>query len=202
MSKKLAASRAKYIAAYQRKNSEKIAARKAAYYQDHPEKAAAYYQKNRKKILKMAATRYQKKRKKILKQNAAYYQKNSEKITKQRVARSVKYRLGMTWRHGCLLARHKRQLAPRGIKGQPMSLRAHQKKLYYADGRERPCWYCLGENNKSGSGLDRLDNNKTYTVKNTVPACRGCNVWRGHTHSVQETRDHFKPMRDAVSKVI
>ena len=162
---------------------------------------AAYLRKNRKKIAKQRAAYRRKNRKKIARQYAAYRRKNRKKIAKRMAAYIVVYRCTLVARHSCLLKRHNRELAPRGVSGQPMSLKAHQKRLYFADGRERPCWYCSGENNKTGSGLDRLNNNTTYTVKNTVPCCRGCNVWRGSTHSVRETRDHFKPMRDAVKRL-
>jgi hypothetical protein len=177
----------------------------AAYYHKNRKKIlkqqAGYYRKNRKQILKHKASWFRKNRKKILKQQAGYYRKSrkqiSKQISKQKAEYAAVYRLSTGSRHKNMVQRHKHKLAPRGVIGQPMSLKAHRKKLYYADGRERPCWYCLGENNKYGSGLDRLDNSVTYTVKNTVPACRGCNVWRGFTHSVKETRGHFKPMRDA-----
>jgi hypothetical protein len=169
----------KYAKEYRRKNRTAI--------------NAAYYRKNRKKIAKRQAAYRRKNPKKVAKQKAAYRLKNREKIAK----RDAAYRFKMIARYTTMLRRHKDKLAPRGIKGVPMSLKAHQRKLYFADGRERPCWYCLGENNKTGSGLDRLDNNKTYAVKNTVPACHGCNSWRSHTHSVKATRANFKPMRDA-----
>lgn len=209
-------SRAKYLAEYQRKNRKKIAKQKAEYQRKNHEKVAKYKaawcrknakriakqkaeyrRRNRKKFAKWDAARYRKNKKKILKQVAAYQRKNRKKIAEYLTAHGFVYRRKITARHTQMLSRHKRQLLPRDIKGQPMSLESHRKKLYFVDGRERPCWYCHGENNKCGSGLDRLDNNVTYTVKNTVPCCRGCNTWRGSTHSVQQTRDHFKPMRDA-----
>jgi hypothetical protein len=168
----------KYAATYRYKNRKKIA-----------QALATYYRKNRKRLLKQQIARQRKNHTKYLKYKAAYRRKNQQKI--------ARYGRTLQARHTALIQRHKRQLAPRGIRGQPMSLDAHRKKLYFADGRERPCWYCLGENNKCGSGLDRLDNSISYIVKNTVPACRGCNGWRADNHTVQETRDHFKPMRDA-----
>jgi hypothetical protein len=190
----------KYQAAWYRKNCKKIAKRMAAWYRKNRKQAlkqqTAYYRKNRKAIAKRRAVYRRENHEKFTKRAGAYRRENHENLRKRGVAHSRT----IAGRHKHLLQRHKRQLAPRGIKGVPMSLKAHQKKLFFADGRERRCWYCLGVNNKCGSGLDRLDNNITYTVKNTVPCCRGCNVWRGSTHTVQETRDHFKPMRDAARR--
>lgn len=39
-----------------------------------------------------------------------------------------------------------------------------------------PCHYCGGPLNKSGSGLDRKNNNMGYTLENAVPCCKICNV--------------------------
>lgn len=203
-------SKAKYNKVYNRKNRKQL----AKYHK-------AFYRRNRKKVLKYSKDRYCKNRERLLKDQAAYNRKNRKRLREYQVGyrrknrkriiekakaryqknrkifakRLAEYAREIRGRHFRLMQRHKRQLAPRGIKGLPMSLEAHRKKLYFANGRERLCWYCFGENNKTGSGLDRLDNNITYTNKNTVPCCRGCDVWRGYTHSVQQTRDHFKPMR-------
>ena len=202
---------AKQKSVYRRKNKNKIAKKKATYYLANKKKIAKqqaeYQRKNKKKIVKRQEAWYKKNKSKEAQRAAAYYLANKKKIAayyrankKKITARSFKRNRTAATRYSTLLKRHKKQLAPRGCAGQPMTLKAYRKKLYFADGRERPCWYCRGENNKAGSGLDRLDNNKTYTVANTVPACRGCNVWRGNTHSVQETRDHFAPMRDAAKR--
>jgi len=204
---------ARQHAAYQQKNRKKIANRKAEYRRKNKKKLSkrrhAYDKKWRLRSKNKIAKNQSKWRRKNAKKIAKYRQKHKHDISRRAAEyrkkhkheiskRAAKNREMPGSRHCALLRRHKTQLAPRrGCNGKPMSLEAHCKKLYYADGRDRPCWYCKGENNKKGSGLDRLDNNKTYTVANTVPACRGCNTWRGSTHSVQETRDHFKPMRDA-----
>lgn len=168
--------KAKYDKEYRRKNPNRIAAINARYYLKNLEK--------------------------IAKQHVEYYRKNKKRLLETRKKYQLeylaKYRLTMAWRYRKLLVRHYEELVPRGIVGSPMSIQEHRNKLYFADGRERRCWYCYGENNKTGSGLDRLDNNVTYTLKNTVPCCRGCNTWRGATHSVRQTRNHFKPMRDAI----
>src|SRR5260221_13274189 len=63
-----------------------------------------------------------------------YVSEKREKIAKNKAAQGRT----MQGRHTHLLQRHKYKLAPRGIKGRPMSLKTHQKKLYFADGRERP----------------------------------------------------------------
>src|SRR5258708_12430536 len=63
-----------------------------------------------------------------------YVSENREKIAKNKAAQGRT----MQGRHTHLLQRHKYKLAPRGVEGRPMSLKTHQKKLYFADGRERP----------------------------------------------------------------
>jgi hypothetical protein len=201
-------------AEYRRKNKKKLAKSDARYYQKHKKKyaknnaeyrrtnkkrlallRAEYWRKNKKKLMKLQAEKRScpKVKAEIADHRSEYYLKNK----KGEKANAIKWMKTVEGRHYSVLSRHKRALATRDRKSHPMSLQAHRKKLYFANGHERPCWYCSGANNKTGSGLDRLDNDKTYTAANTVPACRGCNVWRGSTHTVQETRDHFKPMRDA-----
>ena len=56
--------------------------------------------------------------------------------------------------------------------------------------------YLFGKDSESSKYSKKEWGDITYTNKNTVPACRGCNVWRGYTHSVQETLNHFEPMRN------
>ena len=41
------------------------------------------------------------------------------------------------------------------------------------------CHYCDGELPKSGSGLDRKNNNRGYVLKNVVPCCQTCNWIKG-----------------------
>jgi len=38
------------------------------------------------------------------------------------------------------------------------------------------CYYCDGELNKTGSGLDRVNNSKGYELNNVVPCCKRCNM--------------------------
>lgn len=41
------------------------------------------------------------------------------------------------------------------------------------------CTYCAGELPETGSGLDRKNSYRGYTVRNCVPCCRVCNLIRG-----------------------
>lgn len=179
--KRLLAYAKAYYKAHRKENSDyykahrkEIAARGAAYNKSHRKERAAYRKAHRKEM-------------------AAYRKEHRQKIA----AQTAVYRKTIAPRHAILINRHKKQLSPRGIKGSPMTLAEHQMKLFYKDGRERRCFYCGCENNKTGTGLDRLNNTFTYTFKNTVPCCWGCNSWRAHRSTVQETLNHFKPMRDA-----
>jgi len=56
----------------------------------------------------------------------------------------------------------------------------------------RNCHYCKGVigrlQDESGGGLDRLDNNKGYTLENVVPCCQVCNYIRGDYLTVEETQ--------------
>lgn len=39
----------------------------------------------------------------------------------------------------------------------------------------QPCYYCHGDIEKTGCGLDRVDSHKGYTLENVVPCCKKCN---------------------------
>lgn len=54
------------------------------------------------------------------------------------------------------------------------------RKTHYEENRDtlisRPCFYCNGPLNPTGSGLDRRDSSIGYVLDNVVPRCRACNV--------------------------
>lgn len=168
-----------YERSYRVANRKKVKAARAAWLKTNPDYHARWQETNRKKRKFYAAT---------------WRQTNLQIVR----AKSSAQRKTITDRYRQMLNRHKRKLIQQGCAGEPMTLAEYRIKLYFRGGRERPCFYCFGESNKMGGGLDRLNNRATYTFKNTVPSCFGCNSWRGRRHTVQETLDHFKPMRDAV----
>lgn len=51
-----------------------------------------------------------------------------------------------------------------------------------------PCYYCSDVKYNSGYGLDRIDNNKGYTIENVIPCCGDCNVTRSDIYTVEETK--------------
>jgi len=48
------------------------------------------------------------------------------------------------------------------------------------------CHYCGGSLSRTGSGLDRKDNNRGYHVDNVVPCCWGCNAFKGRRYTFEE----------------
>jgi len=55
-----------------------------------------------------------------------------------------------------------------------------------------PCIYCGSTIRAIGSGLDRIDNSKIYTVDNVNPCCGTCNDIRGDNLSVEEMKVAMK----------
>jgi hypothetical protein len=53
-----------------------------------------------------------------------------------------------------------------------------------------PCAYC-GEIPNELNGLDRIDNNKGYTIDNVVPCCKNCN-WAKNDLSINEFKKHIE----------
>jgi len=68
-------------------------------------------------------------------------------------------------RYRLILHRHKK----RGWEGEPLSLEQ------YAQLSALPCSYCGGSSN---GGLDRVENNKGYTIENSTPCCKPCNYMK------------------------
>lgn len=50
------------------------------------------------------------------------------------------------------------------------------------------CFYCSAPPPKYGSGLDRIDNSKGYTLDNVIACCPKCNYLRQELLTVNETK--------------
>lgn len=57
------------------------------------------------------------------------------------------------------------------------------------------CFYCSGELCKTGVGLDRKDNTKGYTLENSVPCCKNCNILKSDKLSSSEMVEVVKTLR-------
>lgn len=55
------------------------------------------------------------------------------------------------------------------------------------------CYYCNGKIN--GLGIDRIDNDKGYTLDNVVPCCYRCNIMK-HTSTQESFLSHIKQILD------
>jgi hypothetical protein len=58
----------------------------------------------------------------------------------------------------------------------------------YAKLANQPCSYCGSPLPRRGSGLDRINNSKSYTVDNVVPCCGDCNRIKCHLLTFDEMR--------------
>jgi hypothetical protein len=54
--------------------------------------------------------------------------------------------------------------------------------------RSKACDYCNGQLNPTGSGLDRKDCSKGYTMDNVVPCCGTCNTFKNDKFSYSEMK--------------
>ena len=53
------------------------------------------------------------------------------------------------------------------------------------------CYYCGSKVQSTGSGLDRIDSTKDYTINNVVTCCHTCN-WMKRSMSVTDFLNHIK----------
>lgn len=60
----------------------------------------------------------------------------------------------------------------------------------------KSCFYCNGPLPETGCGLDRMDNDKGYTIENVVPCCNLCNIIKGTTLTVSETIEAVKSIQE------
>lgn len=119
------------------------------------------------------------------KYNQWHYQKNKEvhfaKAEKWRVANREKINRGKQ----TVLGRYKgaRYRAEKSGREWTLTL-AEFEELCAQD-----CRYCNGFFGAvvSGSGLDRLDSTKGYTLDNVWPCCKHCNALKLHSHTPAET---------------
>jgi hypothetical protein len=63
------------------------------------------------------------------------------------------------------------------------------------------CYYCNGDLNEMGIGLDRLDNTIGYLKNNVVPCCDKCNRLKHTSLSKEETLEVIKLLKKLRNKV-
>lgn len=70
--------------------------------------------------------------------------------------------------------------------GKPFTLSLDE----YREIVEKPCFYCNEKKLENGTGLDRIDNDKSlgYKIGNVLPCCSDCNRIRGHLLTVEEAK--------------
>lgn len=109
---------------------------------------------------------------KLLKENK---KRNSKKLIwyhNTKINRKDKLKMAANRNHRTISGRYaslKRDAKVRNFSLE-FSKEEHQKLL-----SSNKCYYCEGSLNKSGSGLDRKDSNKNYTLDNVVTCCKNCN---------------------------
>jgi 5-methylcytosine-specific restriction endonuclease McrA len=109
-----------------------------------------------------------------------YYQKTKERFREacQRRNKAMwKSGASLKWRFSTAVAQAKR----RGIVWD-------LPKEFYEKLIVRPCDYCNEPLHISGSGLDRIDCTKGYSLGNVVPCCTRCNRIKGTWFTAEETR--------------
>jgi hypothetical protein len=63
-----------------------------------------------------------------------------------------------------------------------------------------PCAYCGGKLPETGTGLDRMDDDRGYSADNVLPCCTFCNIARSFIFTVTEMREILGPAIAEVRK--
>ena len=111
-------------------------------------------------------------KKRVKKYKKEYYIKNKESIKLKRKKDYAEHP-----------EKYRKRLATTKVRFSNLKSRAKRKQITftltfeeYSQLLSQPCFYCEGVLPIYGGGLDRYDNTKGYTNKNSVPCCRTCNV--------------------------
>lgn len=62
------------------------------------------------------------------------------------------------------------------------------------------CFYCDDAVSETGKGLDRIDNDKGYTLDNVLPCCGNCNYLRGYRLTVTEMQNVVRLLQSTRNK--
>ena len=156
-----------YQKKYQRKNRERIKKEVSEYGKE-------WYQRNKKKKDSKSKLWRQNNRKRTVEIVQKYVRNNKEKVNKYLKAyQQTTEGLFRTTKYGA------------GKKGNKFLLTKEQFKNIIL----LPCKYC-GEKEKR-RGIDRMDNNKGYTINNSVSCCKMCNYMK-KTYTIEEFFTHIK----------
>jgi len=129
-----------------------------------------YYYRDRDKILKKNKT------KKVRKYKRDWHHKNKERRLKQLKQNNHNAQRSLNGRYSSL-----KQTAR--IQDLDFTIRKEQHKILL----KQNCHYCNGPLAETGSGLDRIDNQKGYIISNVVPCCSNCNRIKCHLLTSDET---------------
>lgn len=102
---------------------------------------------------------------------------------------------------------HKQNTLATGIAGMRNVINSYKQKAYnyvlteeqFKEITQQPCYYCGAKpNNRANrkdcngmyiyNGIDRIDNNRGYTIDNVVPCCKICNLAKGQL-TIQEFKN-------------
>lgn len=170
----------KYNKEYYQRNKDKIKKQCNQYYHDNKEQCLEtqkeYYNKNQKIIYKKSRAYISKNKEKCDKYQQEYKIQNKDKIASHKKKWMSKNTKTLKYRYG----KAKSSAKFRKIEFL-LSFDDYVKIISDAN-----CHYCNSVIKTHGSSIDRKNNECYYSVENTVPCCRRCNVTFSNLYNYEE----------------
>jgi hypothetical protein len=155
-------------------------------------KKKKWFAANKERLKQYYKRDYEKNREARIKKSADWRKNNPEKYREQYERSNA---LG-AFQHYKFIRSNKGRFYSLRRQAAKRSLEVRLDIATYSTLIQSRCHYCDGVLNETGSGLDRVDNTKGYSVDNVVPCCKNCNVMKNSFLTYDEMLVVMKALKE------
>lgn len=176
-----------YMRAYYLENREKFREKRSLYNQANQEqnrlRSKEYYEANKEHLLEECKAYREGTKRERAEYQKEYRAKNSDRLKEAKRQYQAENKAKIRQASSRMMTRFR--VAIRKAVGREMtfSLSFDEYATLIGPGI---CHYCGSKLSETGSGLDRKDNERYYSVDNAVPCCKRCNVTFNDLYSYKE----------------